>query len=232
MRRPCRGSIPGRTEFQCRLRADDRQERRPPRGLRRPDRGAGPSAARGRDRRPQGRGREVEVADVFMTAASAGACAGVQTNTHYTSHKAYVKGCARNAGIQGDRGTRCPDLAMARHTSFRALSEAKLIKRAAFHVEVLNHALRNVPANMCRIHICWGRGRHDHDIDFRRICWSRPSRWRSSSRPTTRGGGGGRAGATNPSIPRILTPRPITSSTPSGSPNGCAGFRQVGRHEQ
>ena len=40
----------------------------------------------------------------------------------------------------------CPDLAMARHTAFQELSEADFLKRAAFHVEILNHALRNVPA--------------------------------------------------------------------------------------
>ena len=58
---------------------------------------------------------------------------------------------------------------MARHTSFQDLSEAEFLKRAAFHVEVLNHALRNVPADRARMHICWGNyeGPHDHDIAVR-----------------------------------------------------------------
>jgi 5-methyltetrahydropteroyltriglutamate--homocysteine methyltransferase len=65
----------------------------------------------------------------------------------------------------------CPDLAMAHHTSFQELSEADFLKRAAFHVEVLNHALRNVPAESARIHICWGNyeGPHDHDIPFAKV---------------------------------------------------------------
>ena len=65
----------------------------------------------------------------------------------------------------------CPDLAMAHHTAFQDLSEADFLKRAALHIEVLNHALRNVPAEMCRIHICWGNyeGPHDHDIDFAKV---------------------------------------------------------------
>jgi 5-methyltetrahydropteroyltriglutamate--homocysteine methyltransferase len=50
----------------------------------------------------------------------------------------------------------CPDLAMARHTSFQELGEAEFLKRAAFHVDVLNNALRNIPADRARIHICWG----------------------------------------------------------------------------
>jgi 5-methyltetrahydropteroyltriglutamate--homocysteine methyltransferase len=64
-----------------------------------------------------------------------------------------------------------PDLAMAHHTSFQDLSEADFLKRAAFHVEVLNHALRNVPGDRARIHICWGNyeGPHDHDIPFAKV---------------------------------------------------------------
>jgi 5-methyltetrahydropteroyltriglutamate--homocysteine methyltransferase len=122
---------------------------------------------------------QVNVTEGFMTAASPGLVPVFQTNTYYPSHEAYVEAVAAamqeeyeaivGAGfvLQLD----CPDLAMARHTSFQELSEADFLKRAAFHVEVLNHALRNVPAEMTRIHICWGNyeGPHDHDIDFRKV---------------------------------------------------------------
>jgi 5-methyltetrahydropteroyltriglutamate--homocysteine methyltransferase len=65
----------------------------------------------------------------------------------------------------------CPDLAMSRHTGFQALSEAEFLARAAFHVEVLNHALARVPSDMVRVHICWGNyeGPHTHDIDLVKI---------------------------------------------------------------
>ena len=54
---------------------------------------------------------------------------------------------------------------------FQDLSEDDFLKRAAFHVEVLNDALRNVPADRARIHICWGNyeGPHDHDIPFAKV---------------------------------------------------------------
>ena len=119
------------------------------------------------------------VADVFMTAASPGLVPVFQTNSYYPSHEAYVEAIA--AAMQEEYEAivaagfvlqlDCPDLAMAHHTSFQDLSEAEFLKRAAFHVEVLNHALRNVPAEMSRIHICWGNyeGPHDHDIDFRKV---------------------------------------------------------------
>jgi len=65
----------------------------------------------------------------------------------------------------------CPDLAMARHTGFQDLSEAQFLTRAALHVEVLNHALRNIPAASLRMHVCWGNyeGPHDHDIALEKI---------------------------------------------------------------
>jgi len=122
---------------------------------------------------------EVEVAEGFMTAASPGLVPVFQTNTYYPSHEAYVEAVA--AAMQEEYEAivaagfvlqlDCPDLAMAHHTSFQDLSESDFLKRAAFHVEVLNHALRNVPADRARIHICWGNyeGPHDHDIDFAKV---------------------------------------------------------------
>jgi 5-methyltetrahydropteroyltriglutamate--homocysteine methyltransferase len=122
---------------------------------------------------------KVNVTEGFMTAASPGLVPVFQTNSYYKSHEAYVEAIAAAMQEEYEAITGagfvlqldCPDLAMARHTSFQDLSEADFLKRAGFHVEVLNHALRNVPAEMCRIHICWGNyeGPHDHDIDFRKI---------------------------------------------------------------
>ena len=122
---------------------------------------------------------QVQVAEGFMTAASPGLVPVFQTNRYYPSHEAYVEAIAVamqdeyeaivNAGfvLQLD----CPDLAMARHTSFQELGEPEFLKRAAFHVDVLNNALRNVPADRARIHICWGNyeGPHDHDIAFAKV---------------------------------------------------------------
>jgi len=122
---------------------------------------------------------QVQVAEGFMTAASPGLVPVFQSNSYYPNHEAYVEAIASamqeeyeaivNAGfvLQLD----CPDLAMAHHTSFQELGEAEFLKRAAFHVDVLNHALRNVPADRARIHICWGNyeGPHDHDIPFAKV---------------------------------------------------------------
>jgi 5-methyltetrahydropteroyltriglutamate--homocysteine methyltransferase len=122
---------------------------------------------------------QVTVAEAFMTAASPGLVPVFQTNSHYPTHEAYVEAVA--AAMQEEYEAivaagfvlqlDCPDLAMAHHTSFQDLNETEFLTRAAFHVEALNHALRNVPAERARIHICWGNyeGPHDHDIPFSKV---------------------------------------------------------------
>jgi 5-methyltetrahydropteroyltriglutamate--homocysteine methyltransferase len=118
-------------------------------------------------------------ADAFLNAASPGVVAAFQPNEYYPTHEAYVEAIAAAmreeyeaiaaAGfvLQID----CPDLAMARHTGFQDLTEEQFLKRASFHVEALNEALRNVPASQLRMHVCWGNyeGPHDHDIDVAKV---------------------------------------------------------------
>ena len=115
----------------------------------------------------------------FLNAASPGVVSSFQPNRYYPSHEAYIEALVAvlqpeyeaiaNAGLllQID----CPDVAMSRHTGFQDLSEADFLKRAAFDIEALNHALANVPANQVRVHVCWGNyeGPHDHDIAIEKI---------------------------------------------------------------
>jgi 5-methyltetrahydropteroyltriglutamate--homocysteine methyltransferase len=48
------------------------------------------------------------------------------------------------------------------------LSDEEFVKVAASHVEALNHALRGIPEDRVRVHICWGNyeGPHVCDIDM------------------------------------------------------------------
>jgi 5-methyltetrahydropteroyltriglutamate--homocysteine methyltransferase len=64
--------------------------------------------------------------------------------------------------LQVDR----PDLAMGRHIQYASLDLPELRKRATKHVEALNHALRNIPAEQVRTHVCWGNyeGPHHYDV--------------------------------------------------------------------
>jgi 5-methyltetrahydropteroyltriglutamate--homocysteine methyltransferase len=115
----------------------------------------------------------------FMNAASPGVISAFQSNRYYSTHEAYVDAIVAamkpeydaiaSAGfiLQLD----CPDLAMARHTGFQELSEPEFLRRAEYQVEALNHAVRDIPADRMRMHICWGNyeGPHDHDIELEKI---------------------------------------------------------------
>jgi 5-methyltetrahydropteroyltriglutamate--homocysteine methyltransferase len=115
----------------------------------------------------------------FMNAASPGVISSFQSNRHYPSHEAYVDAIATAMKPEYDAihaagfllQLDCPDLAMAHHTGFQELSEEEFLKRAEYQVEALNHAVRDIPADRMRMHICWGNyeGPHDHDIPLEKI---------------------------------------------------------------
>jgi 5-methyltetrahydropteroyltriglutamate--homocysteine methyltransferase len=58
-----------------------------------------------------------------------------------------------------------PDLGLGRHMMFKGKPDAEYQQLASRHVDVLNNALRNVPADRVRLHVCWGNyeGPHHHD---------------------------------------------------------------------
>ena len=117
--------------------------------------------------------------DAFMNAASPGVISAFQSNRYYPTHDAYVEAIAAAMKPEYDAIAAagfvlqldCPDLAMARHTGFQELDEAEFLRRAELQVEALNHALRDIPAGLMRMHICWGNyeGPHDHDIALEKI---------------------------------------------------------------
>ena len=60
---------------------------------------------------------------------------------------------------------------MGRHLAFPEVSNAEFLKIAAANVEALNHALRDIPADRMRLHLCWGNyeGPHHRDIPLREL---------------------------------------------------------------
>jgi 5-methyltetrahydropteroyltriglutamate--homocysteine methyltransferase len=115
----------------------------------------------------------------FMSAASPGVVSLFFHNGHYPSEEAYLEAIAEAmreeyetvvaAGfvLQID----CPDLAMGRHIQYASLTVAEFRKRAGLHIEALNHALRNIPAERLRLHLCWGNyeGPHHCDVPLKDI---------------------------------------------------------------
>jgi 5-methyltetrahydropteroyltriglutamate--homocysteine methyltransferase len=110
----------------------------------------------------------------FMNAASPGVISLFLQNDHYKTREVYLAALADAmreeyetivaSGL--DLQLDCPDLALSRHMLFQELSDKEFLKVAASHVEALNHALENVPADKVRIHICWGNYEGPHCCDI------------------------------------------------------------------
>ncbi|HET9475710.1 MAG TPA: cobalamin-independent methionine synthase II family protein [Steroidobacteraceae bacterium] len=113
-------------------------------------------------------------ADAFLNAASPGVIALFQPNDFYKTADEYLEAVAEALRVEYEAIVAAgfllqidaPDLGMGRHTMYRNATVAEYLVRAARHVEVLNHALRNVPAERVRMHCCWGNyeGPHHHDV--------------------------------------------------------------------
>ena len=60
----------------------------------------------------------------------------------------------------------CPDLASGANTDYAGLSVKQFRKVIELHVESLNYALKTIPPEQVRIHVCWGNyeGPHHRDI--------------------------------------------------------------------
>lgn len=115
----------------------------------------------------------------FMNAASPGVIALFQPNEFYPTQDAYLEALAEAmrpeyeaivaAGLVLQLDS--PDLGLGRHMAYKQLPEADYLRMAELHVEVLNHALRNIPGERARMHVCWGNyeGPHTHDIEMAAI---------------------------------------------------------------
>ncbi|MFZ2508768.1 MAG: cobalamin-independent methionine synthase II family protein [Steroidobacteraceae bacterium] len=112
--------------------------------------------------------------EAFMNAASPGVIALFQPNDFYPTQDAYLEAIADAMRVEYEAivgagfllQIDAPDLGMGRHTMYRNASVEEYLRSAARHVEVLNHALRNIAPDRIRMHICWGNyeGPHHHDV--------------------------------------------------------------------
>ncbi len=119
--------------------------------------------------------RDAEPADVFMTAASPGVIATFLVNSYYPTEEEYLFALAdamkpeydaiAGAGIvlQLD----CPDLAMTRGMIGNdSLTEDEFRAKIRTQVRALNHAVRDIPPEQMRLHLCWGNVERPHITDI------------------------------------------------------------------
>jgi len=114
------------------------------------------------------------VTEVFMTAASPGVISLFLDNQYYQTHEAYLYALADamreeyqaiyQAGflLQLD----CPDLAIG----MSGAGEAN-VPSLHLHLQALNHAVRDIPPDRLRLHLCWGNyeGPHHRDVPLQKI---------------------------------------------------------------
>jgi 5-methyltetrahydropteroyltriglutamate--homocysteine methyltransferase len=115
----------------------------------------------------------------FMNAASPGVIALFQPSDYHNSVDDYLADLsdamraeyeaivASGLVLQID----APDLGLGRHMMYRDLDEAGFLKRAALHIAAINNALKNVPRDRVRLHVCWGNyeGPHTRDIALNKL---------------------------------------------------------------
>jgi len=110
----------------------------------------------------------------FMNAASPGVISLFLQNDFYKTREEYLSALADAMKTEYetivasglDLQLDCPDLALSRHMLFNDLTDDEFLKVAASHVEALNYALKDVPEDKVRIHICWGNYEGPHCCDI------------------------------------------------------------------
>jgi 5-methyltetrahydropteroyltriglutamate--homocysteine methyltransferase len=115
----------------------------------------------------------LEAEEAFLTAASPGVISLFFHNSHYPNEEAYLYAVAEAmrheyeiiAGAGLILQIDCPDLAMGRHIQYAKLSLSKFRAKARLHIEALNHAVQNIPADQMRLHLCWGNYEGPHHCD-------------------------------------------------------------------
>jgi 5-methyltetrahydropteroyltriglutamate--homocysteine methyltransferase len=122
------------------------------------------------------KGRYVEA---FLTAPSPGIIASIVQNAHYDSFERYIDALAAALQVEYEAivgagfllQLDCPDLALERHTSYRNRPLADFVNFVELVVASINTALRNIPPEKVRLHVCWGNyeGPHDRDVALRDI---------------------------------------------------------------
>jgi 5-methyltetrahydropteroyltriglutamate--homocysteine methyltransferase len=114
------------------------------------------------------------VAGGFMNAPSPGVIALFQPNEYYGSLEEYLQAISEAMRIEYEAIVAAglqlqidaPDLAMGRHIMYRDRPDEEFVASVARHIEAINGALRNVPADRVRLHVCWGNYEGPHHLDI------------------------------------------------------------------
>jgi 5-methyltetrahydropteroyltriglutamate--homocysteine methyltransferase len=120
--------------------------------------------------------------EAFIPAASPGCIANCAENFHYPTYEAYLEAVVSSMSEEYraivDAGfllqLDCPDLPMAGHTSSWAvkhMDEMGFARYIQLHLDALDQAIADLPADRVRLHLCWGNyaGPHTADVPIERL---------------------------------------------------------------
>tara|TARA_Y100001949_G_scaffold39587_1_gene32025 strand:- start:1087 stop:2241 length:1155 start_codon:yes stop_codon:yes gene_type:complete len=115
----------------------------------------------------------------FINSASPGVISNFLPNKFYKNDDDYLQILSKMMKSEYEEITNndlllqidCPDLALARHMTFKNVSDEEFLVRAEKQIECLNEAIKDIDSTKLRIHICWGNyeGPHIHDIGLEKI---------------------------------------------------------------
>ena len=111
--------------------------------------------------------------ELFMTAASPGIIALTMLNEYYSTYDEYVLAVAeemrKEYELVASKGLvlqlDCPDLAMERHITFQDEPLSTFQDLVRLNIRAINHAIRNIPPEQVRLHVCWGNTEAPHNYD-------------------------------------------------------------------
>jgi 5-methyltetrahydropteroyltriglutamate--homocysteine methyltransferase len=117
--------------------------------------------------------------EAFLTAPSPGIVVAAIKNEHYDTEDAYLAAVGRALQVEyeaiANQGfllqVDCPDLALEHHISFQDRPVGDFLGFVERVVSAINDALRNIPRERVRMHVCWGNyeGPHDRDVALETI---------------------------------------------------------------
>ena len=118
-------------------------------------------------------------AEAFLTAPSPGIVVAAIRNEYYDTEEAYLAAVGRALQVEYEAIVAqgfllqldCPDLALEHHISFQDRPESDFLDFVERVVATINEALRNIPRDKVRMHVCWGNyeGPHDRDVPLATI---------------------------------------------------------------
>ncbi len=109
----------------------------------------------------------------FMNSASPGVIALFQPSVYHKDLESYLFDLAEAMSAEYEAIAAsgltlqidAPDLGVGRHMMYKDLDDRAFVRQAALHIDALNHALRNVPGESARMHVCWGNYEGPHHLD-------------------------------------------------------------------